>query len=88
MNTPIIVDPQEDYKIFVKYSDGLEGIFNCKKLLKKKEYKELMDIENFNQVYIDEKTKDICWNEDLTMCKNALYRILELQKLSNSLNLE
>ena len=88
MIDPISVKPTDDFKILVKYSDGLEGEFNCKNLLKKEGFEILKDKNEFAKVYIDEKSKDICWSEDLSMCKNALYRILELQKLSSSLKLD
>jgi hypothetical protein len=88
MIDPIFVKPIDDFKILVKYSDGLEGEFNCKNLLKKEGFEILTDEHEFAKVYIDEKSKDICWSEDLNMCKNALYRILELQKLSSSLKLD
>ncbi|MBL1213243.1 MAG: DUF2442 domain-containing protein [Ignavibacteriae bacterium] len=88
MNNPVSVKPVDDFKILVKYSDGLEGEFNCKNLFKKKGFEILNNKEEFAKVYIDEKSKDICWSEDLSMCKNALYRILELQKLSRNLKLD
>lgn len=88
MIDPISVKPTNGFTILVKYSDGLEGEFNCKNLLKKEGFEILTDEQEFAKVYIDEKSKDICWSEDLSMCKNALYRILELQKLSSSLKLD
>ena len=88
MLDPISVKPIDDFKILVKYSDGLEGEFNCKNLLKKEGFEILTDKHKFAKVHIDEKSKDICWSKELSMCKNALYRILELQKLSSSLKLD
>ena len=88
MIDPISVKPTDDFKILVKYSDGLEGEFNCKNLLNKEGFEILKDKNEFAKVYIDEKSKDICWSRDLSMCKNALYKILELQKLSSSLKLD
>ena len=88
MIDPISVKPTDDFKLLVKYSDGLEGEFNCKNLLRHEGFEILIDKNEFAKVYIDEKSKDICWSEDLSMCKNALYRILEVQKLSSSLKLD
>ena len=88
MINPISVKPIDDFKIIVKYSDGLEGEFSCKNLLKKEGFEILNDEKEFAKVYIDEKSKDICGSGDLSMCKNALYRIFELQKLSSNLKLD
>jgi hypothetical protein len=88
MSDPIFIKPIDEFKILVKYSDGLEGKFDCRNLLKKDGFEVLTNKDIFNKVYIDKDSKDICWTENLSMCKNALYRILELQKLSSNLKLD
>ncbi len=72
------VRPSDDYKLYVRYSDGLDGHINMKKMLKHKDYECIRDIEEFRKVSIDEKTKDIVWECGATMCKVATRSMLKL----------
>lgn len=88
MIEPISVKPISESKLFIEYNDGMSGELNISKLLKKDEYTSLKNIEFFSQVYIDEKTKDICWNNGLVLCKNAIYKQLELKSLMSRLKIK
>ena len=74
----IEVKPRENYKLYVKYSDGLEGTINMQKMIKHKEYEALRDPEEFKKVSVDPKTKDIVWECGATMCKVATWNMLKL----------
>jgi hypothetical protein len=79
--TLISVLPKEDYKLQLKYDDGLEGEYSCTYLLEKEEFARLNEISLFSKVTIDKKSNDVCWGEEMFLCKDALYKHLELQRL-------
>ncbi len=83
----IEVKPSEDFRIYVKYSDGLDGFIDMKKMLKHEDYKALNDPEEFLKVGIDPKTKDIKWECGATMCKTAAYGMLKLKSEMRALGL-
>jgi len=71
----------DDYKIELKYDDGLEGEYSCADLLNKEEFNSLNDPNVFYCASIDERTNDVCWGSTMSICKNALHKHLELQRL-------
>lgn len=77
----IEVRPLEGFKLELKYDDGLEGEFSCTDLMKKEEFAPLNDLIFFKDVSIDKLSNDVCWGNKLFLCKNALYKTLELQRL-------
>ena len=74
-------------KIFVKYSDGMEGILSIVKLAEREEYKALRSIDKFEDAYIHTDTGDIIINGNIELCKNATYDILNLKKQMEALGL-
>lgn len=80
---PILISvvPKKEYVLELKYDDGLEGEYSCAYLLQKEEFSRLNDMNVFNQVTIDEKSNDIYWGKEMFLCKDALYKHLELQRL-------
>jgi hypothetical protein len=85
---PVLVKCISNNEIFVKYNDGLEGIINLSFLFKNFLYEELKNSEVFKTVYIDEKTNDICWDKNISICKDMLYNHLKLLNLANNLKLD
>lgn len=77
----VSVTPKENYKLELKYDDGLEGEYSCAELLQKDDFKKLADINFFNNVSVNPKTNDVYWDKDTTLCSNALYKHLGLQRL-------
>ena len=65
----ISVIPLDNFRIYVKYSDGLEGELSLKHLIKRDGYKMLVNPEVFNSVRINPKSKDIIWNGGISICK-------------------
>ena len=84
MIKPVLVEPRQDNSLFIKYSDDTEGEFDCRKLLSNEQFTDLSDWKKFQRVYIHPETFDICWSDDLTICKDAVYRILSLRNLAES----
>ena len=81
------VKPLKNHKIYLKYSNGLEGEYSLAKVMQKDDYKFLNDDEMFANVKVDEKTNDVTWDNGVLLCKNAIYKQLELMKLAEKLKL-
>ena len=79
--------PLPDKKLFVKYSNGMEGVMNLVKLSEREEYKALRSIDKFEDAYIHPDTGDIIINGNIELCKNATYDILNLKKQMEALGL-
>jgi hypothetical protein len=74
-------------KLFLKYSDGMEGKISLKKLVKHDEFETLLKADKFEDMHIDENSGDIILNGNIELCKNAMYGILELRKQMANLGL-
>jgi hypothetical protein len=77
----ISVTPKENYKLELKFDDGLEGEYSCTDLLQNDEFRNLADVDVFNNVSVNLATNDIVWDKDMVLCSNALYKQLELKRL-------
>ncbi len=74
----------DDFSIYLKYSDGLEGEYSLSKVIQQKDFASIRDKHIFNKVSIDKKTNDVVWQEGVSLCKNALYKTLQLKNLMKS----
>ncbi|MBU0560355.1 MAG: DUF2442 domain-containing protein [Bacteroidetes bacterium] len=88
MKIPVLVKPLEHYKLYIKYSDGLSGEINLEHLKNKPEFAKLVEEDFFNKVRIDGITKDLLWDDGISLCKNALYKQLELKNLLRRLSID
>ncbi|MCK5457188.1 MAG: DUF2442 domain-containing protein [Melioribacteraceae bacterium] len=79
--------PLPNKKLFVKYSNGMEGKISLEKLTTREQFEELQSVDVFTDVKIDEKSGDIIVNGNIELCKNAMYGILDLKKQMASLGL-
>ncbi|MFA7288848.1 MAG: hypothetical protein WC055_08200 [Melioribacteraceae bacterium] len=84
----ISVSPLGKDKIYLKYDDGLEGEYSLIKLMNKFEYEELSNELMFNSVSVCPKTNDVTWKNGSSICKNALYRQLELMQMARNIGLD
>ena len=82
------VRPSDNFRLYVRYSDGLDGYIKMEKMLKHKDYECIRNEEEFKKVSVDPKTKDIVWKCGATMCKVATYGMLKLIKEAKSLGLD
>lgn len=74
-------------KIFIKYSDGMEGIISLEKMVTREQFADLRETDIFIDIHIDEKSGDIIVNGNIELCKNAIYGILDLKKQMAGLGL-
>ncbi len=76
-----------DKKLFVKYSDGMDGEISLEKLTTREQYENLQSQDVFSDLKVDENSGDIILNGNIELCKNAIYGILELKKQMANLGL-
>ncbi len=88
MIKPIEVKITGEYRIFVSYSDGMEGEINLAHLKNNPEYKFMEDQTEFGKVYISSVTSDLCWSNGISLCKDAIYKQLELKSLMKRLKID
>lgn len=74
-------------KIYLKYSNGMEGIISLQKMITREEFAKFQNVDIFVDIRIDESSGDIIINGNIELCKNAIYGILELKKQMASLGL-
>jgi hypothetical protein len=67
------VKPLEDYKIRVRYADGVEGVVSLAHLKGKGVFKLWDNYENFKKVKIDPESSAISWGNDIDICPDAVY---------------
>lgn len=90
MNKIIELKLLPDRKLFIKYSDNVEGVIDLAKTAHKKVHQELATSKELEKVEIDDERGDILINEEIELCKNATYEILKLkaQMKSFGINLD
>ena len=76
---PIDVKALDDYSIYVKFSDGVQGAVNLKRLAHKGIFHAWDKNNLFQQVHIDDYGA-IAWNEDIDICPDNVY--LQLQGIT------
>jgi len=79
---PIKVKSNGQYRIFISYSDGTEGILDLDYLKEKPIFHKWASPDFFNSVYINQPENAISWDEDIELCPDNLY--LKLKKMSFS----
>ena len=84
MVLPIDVKIIGDKKIFIKFDDHITGEIDLTKVLKK----ENGDIGFITKVEIEEKSRDIIIDGKITLCKNAIHKMLVLKKQMRILGLD
>lgn len=72
MPIPIEVKPLENYRIWIRYSDGCEGIVDLSHLVGKGVFELWNDYREFQKVYIG-PGGEIAWGDQIGLCPDALY---------------
>ena len=71
------VIPTEDYRLHLVFSNGEEGIYDCRGLLNFGVFEELQDRNYFEKVAVLQGT--VVWPHDQDICPDTLY--LDSQKI-------
>ena len=72
MFKPSEVKALQDYKLWVKYEDGVEGTVDLSHLTGKGVFSIWNDYEEFKKVYID-KCGAFTWNDQVDICPDSIY---------------
>ncbi len=72
MKEAVEVRPQEGYRIWLRYRDGMEGEVDLSDLAGRGVFKVWADPRVFKTVYIDEGGA-IAWEGGIDLCPDALY---------------
>jgi hypothetical protein len=72
MLKPVEVKALADYKIWVKYSDGVEGVANLSHLAGKGVFELWNDYSAFEKVYIG-SSGQIAWSDKIDICPDSIY---------------
>ena len=72
MFKPVEVKVLSDYKLWVKYSDGVEGTVDLSHLAGKGVFSIWNDYGNFEKVYIG-KSREIAWDDQVDVCPDSIY---------------
>jgi len=61
------------YMIWLKYDDNIEGQVDLSHLKDKPVFKNWENPNFFNKVYIDSETGAVAWDENIELCPDSLY---------------
>ena len=69
---PTEVQPRGQYRIWLRYSDGVEGLVDLSHLAGKGVFQTWTEPSSFDSVYVAPHGA-IAWGEDIELCPDALY---------------
>lgn len=69
---PVEVRPLEGYRLWIKYSDGVEGVVDLRYLVGKGVFALWNDYREFQKVHIG-PGGEVAWGEEIDLCPDALY---------------
>lgn len=72
MPEPIELKPLENYRIWVKYSDGVEGVADLSEFAGDGVFAIWNDYREFQKAHIG-PSGEIAWNDQVDMCPDAIY---------------
>gem|GEM_PF-5609266 len=80
------IEPLENFRLLVEFSDGFSNILNLNKMLKHKDFASITSSEEFKKVFINKKG-DIQWECGAEICKVSTRNLLEMIKDVSNLKL-
>jgi hypothetical protein len=69
----------EPYRIWLKFSDGIEGIIDISDIIGKGVFKTIEDPGEFAKVGIDPLTHTVAWPGGIDLCPDSLYKDVKAQ---------
>jgi len=67
------VKPLENFKVWLKFSDGTEGTVDLSELAGKGVFSVWEDPTIFQAVFVDSETHTIAWPGGIDLCPDSLY---------------
>lgn len=80
MHHIVEVRPLENYRIWVRFADGLEGEVDLSDLVGKGVFAAWDDPAEFRKVFIDPETHTVAWPGGIDLAPDALYQDLVAQR--------
>ncbi len=71
------VQVQPDYRVWIRYEDGIEGEVDLSELVGKGVFERWSDPVEFERVYVDDDAGTIAWPGGLDLAPDRLYRDLK-----------
>jgi hypothetical protein len=66
----------EDYRIWIRFADGLEGEIDLSDFVGKGVFAAWSDPAEFKKVYVDSETHTVAWPGGIDLAPDALYQDL------------
>ncbi len=67
------VSPQEEKKLLVKFSNGVEKIYDCEQILQLEAFRLLRTEAFFRAVKVDPGGYGVSWNDDIDLSEYELW---------------
>ncbi len=67
------VKPLPNYRIWIKFSDGVEGEVDLSGLVGKGVFSAWKDVDFFNSVFVDPESHTVAWEGGIDLCPDNLY---------------
>ena len=81
MHKIVYVQPLPQYRVKVRFSDGVEGEVDLSDLVGKGVFVLWNDPAQFAKVYIDPQTHTLAWPGEIDICPDTLYQDVMAKKL-------
>ena len=74
------VEALANYRIGVRFEDGVEGIVGLSDFVCKGVFAPLRDPQEFGRVFVDQVTRTVAWPGGIDLCPDALYADIKAQQ--------
>ncbi len=80
MHRVVGVEPLEDYRLHLSFSDGLVGEVDMSDLIGHGVFEALSDPAEFAKVFVDPETHTVAWPGEIDLCPDSLHEDVERQQ--------
>jgi hypothetical protein len=82
MHRIVAVKALAQYRVWIRFSDGVEGKVNLSDLVGKGVFAFWNDSEQFGRVFIDPQNHTLTWPDGIDLCPDTLYQDVTTTKVS------
>ncbi len=73
MHRIVEVKPLQNFKVWIKFSDGIEGTVDLSNVAGKGVFSSWNDPKIFQSVFVDPESRTIAWPGGIDLCPDSLY---------------
>lgn len=73
MHRIVEVKPLENYRVWIRFGDGVQGSVDLSDLVGKGVFSAWEDLNFFNSVSVDPESHTIAWEGGIDLCPDSLY---------------